>query len=43
MQDLLEEEKNNPNLLIDDSWKKPAQDAMKEYYKNNLINQIDED
>lgn len=32
----------NPNLLIDDGWRGPAREAMKEYYKNNLLNQMKE-
>ena len=46
LRDLDEQEKaldsRNPNLLIDDGWREPARDAMKEYYKNNLINQMRE-
>ncbi len=33
-------DRQNPNLLIDDAWRKPHQDAMKEYYKNNLLDQL---
>jgi hypothetical protein len=38
----LEIDKRNPNLLIDDAWRGPKREAIKEYYKNNLINQIKE-
>jgi hypothetical protein len=35
-------DERNPNLLINDAWRIPAREAMKEYYKNNLINQLRE-
>lgn len=32
----------NPNLLIDDGWRQPHREAMKEHYKNYLIDQVNE-
>lgn len=37
-----EEAKRHPNLLIDDGWRQPHREAMKDYYKNYLIDQVNE-
>lgn len=37
-----EEDRRNPNLLIDDGWRQPHREAMKDYYKNYLIDQVNE-
>lgn len=37
-----DEDKRNPNLLIDDGWRQPHREAMKDYYKNYLIDQVNE-
>lgn len=36
------EDKKTPNLLIDDAWRGPHREAMKDYYKNFLTDQVSE-
>lgn len=36
------EDRRNPNLLIDDGWRAPHRQAMKDYYKNYLVDQVNE-
>lgn len=41
-QDKLDLEKRTHNLLIDDAWRDPHKKALKNHYKENLINQLEE-
>ena len=41
-QEKLELEKNTHNLVIDDTWRAPHQRALRNHYKDNLINQLDD-
>ena len=38
--ELLDLDKQNPNLLIDDAWREPQRRLMQDYYKNNLLDQM---
>lgn len=38
--DRLELEKRSHNLLIDDGWRAPHREALKNHYKDNLLNQL---
>lgn len=38
--ELKEADKKNHNLVIDDGWRAPQQKALKEYYKDNLLHQL---
>lgn len=38
--DQLEADKKNHNLVIDDGWRGAHQKALKDYYKDNLLNQL---
>ena len=42
LQEKLELEKNTHNLVIDDAWRAPHQRALRNHYKDNLINQLDD-
>ena len=35
-------EKGNHNLLIDDAWRAPLKEELKQHYKNNLLQQMNE-
>ena len=41
-QEAWELDQKNHNTLIDDGWKEPHRRALKQHYKDNLLNQIDE-
>ena len=41
-QEAKELDKKNHNLVIDDAWRGPHQKALNEYYKDNLLNQLND-
>ena len=41
-QEAWEQDQKNHNLVIDDAWKEPHRRALKQHYKDNILDQLDE-